>query len=100
VSKGVLRTAPNGPRILPGVTRGAAIEAARRIGLTIEERAFTVEEMYGAQEVFLASTTLWTYPLVSVEGRPIGNGKGGPVTRMIRDALYEEFRSPAAASRG
>ncbi len=100
VSKGVLRTAPRGPRILPGVTRGAAIEAARRIGLTIEERAFTVEEMYGAQEVFLASTTLWTYPLVSVESRPIGNGKGGPVTRMIRDALYDEFRSPATASRG
>jgi D-alanine transaminase len=100
VSKGILRTAPNGPRILPGVTRGAAIEAARRIGLGVEERAFTVEEMYSAQEVFLASTTLWTYPLVSVEGRPVGGGKGGPVTRMIRDALYEEFRNPAAVSRG
>ena len=78
VSKGrILRTAPNGPRILPGVTRGAVIEAARRIGLTVEERAFRVEEMYSAQEVFLASTTLWTYPLVEVEGRPVGGGKGG-----------------------
>ncbi len=95
VSKGVLRTAPNGPRILPGVTRGAAIEAARRIGLAVEERAFTVEEMYAAQEVFLASTTLWTHPVVAVEGRPIGNGKAGPVARMIRDALYAEFRGSA-----
>ena len=92
VSKGTLRTAPNGPRILPGVTRGAAIEAARRIGLAVEERAFTVEEMYAAQEVFFASTTLWTYPLFEVEGRPVGGGKGGPVTRMIREALLEEFR--------
>ncbi len=100
VSRGTLRTAPKGPRILPGVTREAAIEAARRIGLAVEERAFTVEEMYGAQEVFLASTTLWTYPLVSVEGRPIGSGKGGPVTRMIRDALYEEFRSSTPVARG
>jgi D-alanine transaminase len=100
VSKGVLRTAPNGPRILPGVTRAAAIEAARRIGLPVEERAFRIEEMYGAQEVFLASTTLWTYPLVAVEGRAVGGGKPGPVTRMIREALYEEFRNPAAASRG
>jgi D-alanine transaminase len=98
VSKGALRTAPNGPRILPGVTRTAAIEAARRIGLEVEERAFTVEEMYAAQEAFFASTTLWTYPIVSVEGRPIGSGKGGPVTRMIRDALYEEFRTPAPAT--
>ena len=94
VSKGVLRTAPNGPRILPGVTRAAAIEAARRIGLTVEERAFTVEEMYASQEVFLASTTLWTHSIVAVEGRPIGNGSPGPVARMIREALYGEFRGP------
>jgi len=79
-----------------------AIGAARRIGLTVEERAFTVEEMYAAQEVFFASTTLWTYPIVSVEDRPIGSGKGGPVARMIRDALMEEFergvQEPAAPS--
>jgi D-alanine transaminase len=103
VAKGVLRTAPNGPRILPGVTRGAAIDAARRIGLTIEERAFTVGEMFAAQEVFLASTTLWTQALVSIEGRTIGNGKPGPVTRMVRDALYEEFRgagTPTTVNRG
>ncbi len=92
VSKGVLRTAPNGPRILPGVTRGAAIEAARKIGLQIEERAFRVEEMYAANEVFLASTTMWTHPLIEVEGRPVGGGKPGPVVRMIREALQEEFR--------
>ena len=45
-----------------------------------------------AQEVFLASTTLWTYPLVEVEGRPVGGGKPGPAARMIREALIEEFR--------
>ena len=57
--------------------------------------------MYAAQEVFFASTTLWTYPIVSVEGRPIGSGKPGPLVKMLRDALYEEFRAPAAAaSRG
>jgi D-alanine transaminase len=95
VSKGVLRTAPNGPRILPGVTRGAAIEAARKIGLTIEERAFRVEEMFSAQEVFLASTTMWTYSLVEIEGRPVGGGKPGPAARMIREALIDEFRGAA-----
>jgi D-alanine transaminase len=99
VAKGILRTAPNGPRILPGVTRAAAIEAARKIGLTVEERAFTVEQMYASQEVFLASTTLWTHSIVSVEDRIIGNGKPGPVSRMIREALYEEFQSPEPATR-
>jgi D-alanine transaminase len=48
--------------------------------------------MFASQEVFLASTTLWTQALVSIEGRTIGNGKPGPVTRMIREALYEEFK--------
>ena len=97
VAKGIVRTAPNGPRILPGVTRGAAIEAARKIGLPVEERAFTVEEMYASQEVFLASTTLWTHSILSVEDRTIGNGKPGPVSRMIREALYDEFRTLGAA---
>lgn len=97
VSKGVVRTAPCGPRILPGVTRVAAIEAARRIGLTVEERAFTVEEMFAGQELFLASTTIWTYPVVAVEERPIGSGKPGPVSRMIREALIEEFSGRSAA---
>jgi D-alanine transaminase len=96
-SKGVVRTAPNGPRILPGVTRGAAIEAARRLGLTVEERAFTLEEMFTAQEVFFASTTLWTYPLISIEGRTIGSGKPGPVVRMLREALLAEFQGVPAA---
>ena len=95
-TKGVVRTAPNGPRILPGVTRGAAIEAARRMGFTVEERAFTVEEMFSAQEVFFASTTLWTYPLVSIENRVIGNGKPGPVVKMLREALLAEFQGVPA----
>jgi D-alanine transaminase len=97
VSRGVVRTAPCGPRILPGVTRAAAIEAARRIGLTVEERAFTVEEMCAGQELFLASTTLWTYPIIAVEDRRIGSGKPGPVSRMIREALIEEFSGRTAA---
>jgi D-alanine transaminase len=95
-TKGILRTAPNGPRILPGVTRGAAIEAARRMGMTVEERAFTVEEMFSAQEVFFASTTLWTYPLVSIEGRTIANGKPGPLVRMLKEALVAEFQGVPA----
>jgi len=91
VSGGVVRTAPNGPRILPGVTRGAAMEAARRLHLPVEQRAFTVEEMLAAEEVFLASTTLWTCSLTGIDGHVIGNGRPGPVAGKIREALYAEF---------
>lgn len=89
---GVLRTAPRGPRILPGVTRGAALEAAATMGLSIEERPIEVEELLSAQEVFLASTTLWTYSLVEIEGRRIGDGRPGPIAARIREALQAEFR--------
>ena len=91
VSDGVLATAPNGPRILPGVTRGAAIGAARDLGLAVEERAFSVEELLEADEVFLASTTLWTYPIVEIDGKAIGNGRPGVVAPMLKKALWEEF---------
>lgn len=89
---GVVRTAPRGPRILPGVTRGAALEAAARLGYAVEERPISIDELFTSQEVFLASTTLWTYPLVEVDGRPIGDGRPGPVAAKIREALQAEFR--------
>jgi D-alanine transaminase len=88
---GRLRTAPNGPRILPGVTRAAAIAKARAIGIEVEERAFGVEEMLSADEVFFASTTLWTYSLVQIEGRSIGDGKPGPIAAKLKELLRAEF---------
>jgi D-alanine transaminase len=87
-----IRTAPKGPRILPGVTRGAAIEAASALGFSVEERPLAVEELFSAEEVFLASTTLWTYSLTEIEGRRIGNGRPGAVAARIRNLLQSEFR--------
>jgi branched-subunit amino acid aminotransferase/4-amino-4-deoxychorismate lyase len=74
------------------VTRAAALEAAARLGYRVEERSIAVEELFTSQEVFLASTTLWTYPLVEVDGRPIGDGRPGPVAAKICEALQAEFR--------
>jgi D-alanine transaminase len=91
VQAGLVRTAPKGPRILPGVTRGAALEAARRLGHEVLESAFSVAEMLAADEVFLASTSLWTHSLTSIDGKTIGTGKPGPVAAKLRDALYREF---------
>lgn len=95
LSKGVVRTAPRGPRILPGVTRGAALEAAASLGFPIEERPLAVGELFSADEVFLASTTLWTYPLIEIDGRRVGDGRPGPVSARICEALQAEFRGAA-----
>ncbi|HEY6064598.1 MAG TPA: aminotransferase class IV [Thermoanaerobaculia bacterium] len=91
-SQGAIRTAPKGPRILPGVTRGAALEAAASLGLRVEERPLTVEELFSSEEVFLASTTLWTHSLTEIDGRRIGDGQPGRVAARIREALQSEFR--------
>jgi D-alanine transaminase len=88
---GVLRTAPNGPWILPGVTRGATIRAARDLGVSVEERALSVDEMLAADEVFLASTTLWTYPLVEIDGKTIGSGRPGVLAPRVKDVLWRDF---------
>jgi D-alanine transaminase len=93
--EGKVRTAPNGPSILPGVTRGAVIEAASRLSIRVEERGFTVEEMFSAAEVFLASTTLWTHSLVKIADRRIGNGEPGPLAARLREALQREFGGTA-----
>jgi D-alanine transaminase len=98
VADDVIRTAPRGPRILPGVTRGAAIEAAVRLGMRVEERPIGLDELFTADEVFLASTTLWTYALVEIDGRPIGSGRPGEVTRRLCDALQAEFRGVGVAA--
>ena len=94
VTNGVVRTAPNGPRILPGVTRLAALEAAARLRLPVEERPIPLEELFAADEVFLASTTMWTYPLIEVDGRKVADGKPGPVARLLKQELWQEFTTP------
>jgi D-alanine transaminase len=91
VCDGAVRTAPNGHRILPGVTRGAAIDAARRMGLTVEEKPIPIDDLFTAEEVFLASTTMWTYALIEIDGRRIGEGKPGRVTQALKEQLKAEF---------
>jgi D-alanine transaminase len=92
VTGGVVRTAPRGPRILPGVTRGAALEAARSLGFRVEERPLRVDELFSAAVVLHATTTIWTYTHVEIDGRPGGDGRPGPVAARIREILQAEFR--------
>jgi D-alanine transaminase len=91
VTGGILRTAPNGPRILPGVTRAAALEAALRLGLSVEEHPISIEELLAAEEVFFASTTLWTYPIVQVDGKKIADGRPGRIAQTLKEELKREF---------
>lgn len=77
---------------LEGITRETVIELVRSRH-RVEERALPVETLYDADEVFLTGTGGEILPVVEVEGRGIGNGRPGPVTRAVREAYFGLVRS-------
>lgn len=83
VRGGVVMTAPEGPRILSGVTRAIVLELARKEGLPIQERFVSQAELYGADEVFLTGTTVEVLAVVQVDGKVIKGGLPGPVTQRL-----------------
>jgi branched-chain amino acid aminotransferase len=88
---GALRT-PRVENVLPGVTRLSILEIARHDGLAVQETDLRPEELFAAPEVFLTGTTAGVWPVVSIDDRPIGGGKAGPVSVRLRD----RFRAIAA----
>lgn len=85
VEQGELLTAPEGRYILSGVTRSLVLHLAREAGLRVRERAPSRENLYSASEVFLTGTTVEVLPVVRIDGRLIGSGSPGPITRSLAD---------------
>ncbi len=92
--EGVLITRPLGNDILPGITRSVVIDVLKAHGLTFEERPFTVEEAYAAREAFITSASQLVLPVVSIDGRPVGNGAPG----LVATALRRDYHRHAEAS--
>ena len=76
--------------ILAGCTRRALVRLAKEKGVAIEERLFTPEEAYGADEAFLTSASNFVMPIVEIDKKRIGGGQPGPVTRKLREIFLEE----------
>jgi len=83
IQGGVVITAPEGPRILSGVTRTVVLELAKKDNIVIEERFIPVDVLYHADEVFLTGTTLEVLGVVQIDGRTIGSGQPGPITKTL-----------------
>ncbi|MBB6673166.1 D-amino-acid transaminase [Cohnella nanjingensis] len=87
VKDGRILTHPANNLILHGVTRAVSLRLARAEDIRAEERPFTVDELLAADEAFVTGTTVEVTPIVSVDGRPIGSGEPGPVTRRLQRAF-------------
>ncbi|MBI1914911.1 MAG: branched-chain-amino-acid transaminase [Planctomycetes bacterium] len=92
VKQGQLRTPPISAGILEGITRNAVIELARLADIPVEEITLTRHDVYSADECFLTGTAAEVIPVVKCDGRLIGDGRPGPITRQLRERFQQLVR--------
>lgn len=92
VFNGHLQTHPLGHFILPGVTRGVVLELCRKLGIAYKEQAFRGDELNRASEILITGTNKEITPVVRLDGRSVGTGSPGVVTRRLQAAYSELVR--------
>jgi branched-chain amino acid aminotransferase len=93
VRNGAALTPPLSAGLLPGITREFLFDVGKDVGVDVREEVLRDEDLFGADEAFLTSTTREALPIVTVDDTTIGDGKPGPVTKR----LLEGFRRRARA---
>lgn len=86
---GVLVTRPAESGILRGITRTTIFDVAKKLGLKIEERGFSVDEARKAKEVFMTAATTVVMPIVAIDGESVANGHPGATTLSLREAFFD-----------
>ncbi len=80
--------------VLDGITRRTVIELAGLLQIPVETRPVAARELETAEEVFLTSTAGGILPIGRVDGRPVGEGAPGPITRRLRELYWEAHADP------
>ncbi len=91
VFDGALHTTPVSAAILNGITRHSLMMLARDAGIEVWERELPREYLYLADEVFMCGTAAEITPIRSVDSKPVGDGRPGPVTRRIQELFFGLF---------
>jgi D-alanine transaminase len=100
VIDGTVVTHPATNRILHGITREYVLELCGELGLPMAERAIMIEELAHAEEAFFTGTTTEVRPTVRIDGRPVGEGRVGPVATRLMDAYLAGVERAAVAPAG
>jgi D-alanine transaminase len=87
--EGVLVTRPAEHGILRGITRATVMDVAKSLGLSVEERSFSVAEAQDAREAFITAATTLVMPVVEIDGRPVANGHPGSLALSLRRAFFD-----------
>jgi branched-chain amino acid aminotransferase len=88
VKDGLIKTPPL-TSVLPGITRASIITLAQDRGMPVEERRFSRDELYLADEAFFTGTAAEVTPVREVDGRRIGPGQPGPITLKLQEAFFK-----------
>ncbi|GAA5525170.1 branched-chain-amino-acid aminotransferase [Microbulbifer aestuariivivens] len=99
VSDGILYT-PELTSCLDGITRNTVIELARECGYQVVEKRITRDEVYIADEAFFTGTAAEVLPIRMLDGRTIGAGRRGPVTKRLQELYFSVVQGRSAAHRG
>jgi branched-chain amino acid aminotransferase len=91
VFDGALHTTPVSAALLNGITRNTIIRLARDAGLEVVERDLPREYLYLCDELFMCGTAAEITPIRSVDGKPVGTGKPGPITAQIQKLFFGLF---------
>ncbi|MCJ7744564.1 MAG: aminotransferase class IV [Dehalococcoidales bacterium] len=83
VTNGILRTPGQESGILPGITREVVLELASPLGINTLEHDIRLDELFQAQEASLTNSLMEIMPLTEIDGKPIGSGRPGPLTKRL-----------------
>ena len=92
VKNGLLITPPNGPALLPGITRDLIIELAARHAIPFREADITEAELFDADEIWLTSSTREMSPVTLLDDTIISAGKPGPLWKHMI-SLYQDYKA-------
>jgi branched-chain amino acid aminotransferase len=93
VKNGTIYTPPTQAGSLPGITRALVIRLAKKENLEVVEKNLTRFDLYVCDEFFLTGTAAEVIGIVDIDGRVIGDGKPGPITRLLKKKFYEYARA-------
>jgi D-alanine transaminase len=85
VKNGTIYTHPANHLILHGVTRAVVLRLAKELNMEAKEEPFSAARLMEADEAFITGTTVEITPIVQIDGKPVGGGKPGPVTRLLQE---------------
>ncbi len=100
VFEGALHTPPVSAALLNGITRDTIIKLAKAQGIAVIERDIPREYLYLCDELFMCGTAAEITPIRSVDGREVGTGKPGPITKQLQDLFFGLFSGKTADTHG